>query len=148
MPILDENIICCQENLNKTIHFLTDALDSDQIHDLLTYDCFKIPTDSNECVEFDWSRSQPITKNEFRSQICFELGTFFFYQEQYDMAKEYFAKCRLTDISENNGFNDVNRKLLEIYINACHGSADIHKGSLLEQLNMSIVNQYLVSIKF
>lgn len=150
MTILDENFICSQENINKTIAFLVQALEWDKLPNLITYDCFKLLTDSNECVEFDWSKSQPITKNEFCTQISFELGTFFFHQEQYDLAKKYFSKCLdcFKSLSETNGFQDVDDKLLEIYINACHGSADIHKGSLLEQLNISIVNQYLVSFSY
>lgn len=147
MSVMDENIICCQENITKTITFLTEALEWDKIPDLLTYDCFKLLTDSYECVEFDWSKSHPISKSEFCTQISFELGTFFFHQEQYDLAKKYFSKCLqcFNTLTEINVFHDVDMKLLEIYINACHGSADIHKGSLLEQLSISIVNQYVVS---
>lgn len=149
MGLLDENIICSQENINKAVSFLIESLEWDSVPDLLTYDCFKLLTDPYEYVEFDWTQSQSISKTEFCTQISFELGTFFFYQEQYDLAKEYFSKCRqnFNNLLSKNGFQDVDEKLLEIYINACHGSAEIQNGTLLEQLNMSIVNQYLVSHK-
>lgn len=150
MSILDENIICSQENITKTVTFLTNALEWNTIPNLLTYDCFKLLTDSHECVEFDWSKSQPISRNEFCTQINFELGTFFFHQEQYSLAKQYFSKCLhcFNSLTGPSQFQNVNKELLEIYITACHGSAEIQKGTLLEQLNMSIVNQYLVSLKY
>ncbi|CAG9860087.1 unnamed protein product [Phyllotreta striolata] len=144
ISIADENIICCPENINKTVNFLTEALEWKLIPSLLTFDCFKLPTETNDCLEFDWSKSEELKKNEFCAQINYDLGIFFFYREQYDLAKKHFAKCfdLFTDIPDINGFYDVDRRMLELYIKACHGSADIQKGSLLEQLNNSIVHQY------
>ncbi|XP_074035699.1 integrator complex subunit 8 [Leptinotarsa decemlineata] len=141
----DESIICCPENINKTVNFLTDSLDWDIVPSLLTFDCFKLPTENNDCIEFDWSKSQELSKNEFNAQINYDLGVFFFYREQYDLAKKHFSKCLelFSDIPEINGFYDLDKNMLDVYIKACHGSADIQQGSLLEQLNSSIVNQYM-----
>nr|XP_023030206.1 integrator complex subunit 8 [Leptinotarsa decemlineata] len=142
----DESIICCPENINKTVNFLTDSLDWDIVPSLLTFDCFKLPTENNDCIEFDWSKSQELSKNEFNAQINYDLGVFFFYREQYDLAKKHFSKCLelFSDIPEINGFYDLDKNMLDVYIKACHGSADIQQGSLLEQLNSSIVNQYML----
>ncbi|KAG5899842.1 hypothetical protein JTB14_012313 [Gonioctena quinquepunctata] len=141
----DESIICCPENINKTVNFLTDSLDWDIIPDLLTFDCFKLPTESNDCIEFDWSKSQQLSKKEFNAQINYDLGVFFFYREQYDLAKKHFSKCveLFSDLPKIDGFYDVDKDMLPVYIKACHGSADIQKGNLLEQLNSCIVNQYM-----
>ncbi|KAJ8928547.1 hypothetical protein NQ314_018885 [Rhamnusium bicolor] len=145
MSTVDETIICSSENIKKTITFLTDALEWETIPDMLTFNCFKLPTESNDCIEFDWDKSQPISKNEFYAQINYDLGTFFFYQEEYDLAKKHFSKCLqcFVDMPEVNGFYDVDKRMLEVYIHACHGSQEMHKGNLLEQLNSSIVNQYM-----
>lgn len=144
ISIADEHIICCPENINKTVNFLTEALDWQLVPAVLTFDCFKLPTENNDCIEFDWSKSEELKRNEFCAQINYDLGVFFFYREQYDLAKKHFSKCfeLFADIPEINGFYDVDKKMLEVYIKACHGSADIQKGSLLEQLNVSVVNQY------
>ncbi|XP_072390138.1 integrator complex subunit 8 [Diabrotica undecimpunctata] len=140
----DESIICCPENINKTVNFLTEALEWQIIPSLLTFDCFKLPTESNDCIEFEWTKSEELKKNEFCAQINYDLGTFFFHREQYDLAKKHFSKCLelFADIPEINGFYDVDKQMLDVYIKACHGSADIQRGNLLEQLNNSVVNQY------
>ncbi|XP_056638700.1 integrator complex subunit 8 [Diorhabda sublineata] len=145
ISMADESIICCPENINKTVNFLTEALDWEIIPSLLTFDCFKLPTESNDCIEFDWSKSEELKKNEFCTQINYDLGVFFFYREQYDLAKKHFSECLnlFADIPKINGFYDVDKQMIDVYIKACHGSADIQKGNLLEQLNSSIVNQYM-----
>lgn len=146
MTPLDENIICSPENISKTINFLTSALEWDMVPEMLTFDCFKLLPESEECIAFDWDKSLTISKNEFCVQINYDLATFFFYQEQYDIAKTHFAKSLqcFENMPDSNGFHDVDKHMLEVYLNACQGSADIHQGSLLEQLNMSVVNQYMV----
>ncbi|CAH1117237.1 unnamed protein product [Phaedon cochleariae] len=145
ISIADESIICCPENINKTVNFLTDSLEWENIPSLLTFDCFKLPTESNDCIEFDWLKSEPLSKTEFSAQINYDLGVFFFYREEYDLAKKHFSNCSqlFKNIPNIHGFYDVEKEILDVYIRACHGSADNQKASLLEQLNCSIVNQYM-----
>ena len=113
---------------------------------MLTFDCFKLPTETND-LEFEWSSSQIISKEEFSAQVNYDLGTFFFYKEDYNLARDHFQKCLSSykSIHESNGFVTLNIHVLEVYVRACNGSTDGPKGNLLEQLNLSIVNQYMVS---
>lgn len=111
--------------------FLTKALDWESVPEMLTYDCFTLPTESNDAIEFDWSKSKAVSKNEFFSQVNYDLGTFFFYKEEYNLAKKHFSLCLdcFNDSTELNGFFEVDREMLEVYINACHGSKEMHKGT-------------------
>ncbi|XP_060527282.1 integrator complex subunit 8 isoform X2 [Cylas formicarius] len=145
MSPADENIICCHENIQKTLTFLIDALQWEDIPCMLTFDCFNTPTEQNDNIEFDWSKGQSITKEEFGAQISYDLGTFYFYQEDYNQAKEYFLKCLeyFNTLDKNNGFLNFDKAVLEVFVRACDPTVDTQKRSLLEQLSNSIVNQYM-----
>nr|CAI5853943.1 unnamed protein product [Callosobruchus analis] len=142
---LNENIICSAENISKTISFLVSSLSHSVVPQTLTFDCFPLPTESNDNVELDWSKSQQIEKDEFCAQINYDLGMYFFYREDYELARKHFSQCLyyFKEASVTSTFYEVDRETLEIYVKACQSSSDIHKGSLLEQLNFSIVNQYM-----
>lgn len=113
---------------------------------MLTFNCFKLPTEKND-LEFDWSSAQSISKEEFCAQLNYDLGTFFFYKEDYNLAREHFSNCLSSykAMKDNNGFVKFSKDVLEVYVRACSGPSDGSKGSLLEQLNLSVVNQYMVS---
>ncbi|XP_050296923.1 integrator complex subunit 8 [Anthonomus grandis grandis] len=145
MSLTDENIICCPENVKKTLNFLTDALQWEEIPCMLTFDCFKMPTEKNDTIEFDWGKATKVSKEEFYAQISYDLGTFFFYQENYESAKQYFSKClQFTEaVSNQSGFLALDRETLAQYVGACDPTMNIQSKSLLEQLNNSIVNQFM-----
>uniref|UniRef100_A0AAR5NXE3 INTS8 TPR repeats domain-containing protein n=1 Tax=Dendroctonus ponderosae TaxID=77166 RepID=A0AAR5NXE3_DENPD len=145
MSLRDENIICCPENIQKTISFLHESLQWEQMPKLLSFDCFQMPTETNDSIEFNWSKATLISRDEFCTQICYDLGTSFFYQEDYKAAKELFHKCQeyLNLVTQQNVFASFDKNSLQVYIKACDPSVDVHKKSLLEQLNNSIVNQFV-----
>nr|CAH7718702.1 unnamed protein product [Callosobruchus chinensis] len=142
---LNENIICSAENINRTISFLVSSLGHNVVPQTLTFDCFPLPTESNDNVELEWSKSQQIERDEFCAQINYDLGMYFFYREDYELARSHFSQCLyyFKEASVTSTFYEVDRQTLEIYVKACQSASDIHKGSLLEQLNFSIVNQYM-----
>ncbi|KAJ8912846.1 hypothetical protein NQ315_007978 [Exocentrus adspersus] len=141
---VDINFMCSPENIKKSVLFLTDAMNWEILPTILTFECFVLPTEANDFLQFQWDNCLSISKDEFCAQINFDLGTLFFYKEEYEQAKPYFSHCLecLTVTSKVNEFLDVDRQMLETYINACCGSPEISKRNLLEQLNLSIVNQY------
>lgn len=144
MYLSDESVICTPENVQKSITFLTQALQWEQIPFMLTFDCFQMPTEQNDSIEFHWSNGRTVTRQEFCAQICYDLGTFFFYREEYEAAKLHF---RQTDQYIQNGdqsshFITFDSKVLEVYMNACDPALESHQKTLLEQLNISIVNQF------
>ncbi|XP_066143354.1 integrator complex subunit 8 [Euwallacea fornicatus] len=145
MSPADESIICCPENIKKTIQFLTDALQWDEVPHMLTFECFQMPTEENDTIEFQWTKASVISREEFSAEICYDLGTFFYYREEYEAAKLHFFKCKsfLNSIVKISGFATIDGKVLEIYMKACDPAADVHKKGLLEQLNSSIVNQFV-----
>ncbi|XP_030752565.1 integrator complex subunit 8 [Sitophilus oryzae] len=145
MSPADENIICCPDNIKKTVTFLTDALQWEEIPLMLTYDCFNMPTETNEALQFEWTKGKKVSRDEFCAQICFDLATFFFYREEYDFAKQQFAQCLnfFNSIIGQNGFATIDTDLLNMYMRACDSTADLQNKSLTEQLNNSIVNQFV-----
>lgn len=64
MSPTDENIICCPDNVKKTIAFLTDALQWEEIPFMLTFECFKLPTEENETIEFEWNRGTIVSRSK------------------------------------------------------------------------------------
>lgn len=114
---------------------------------MLTFNCFKLPTETNN-LEFDWTFLQPISKEEFYAQINFELGTFFFHKEEYIMARQHFFQSlsNYKNIIKTTGFATLDPNVLQVYVQACSGPSEGSKDNLLEQLNYSVVNQYMVCI--
>ncbi|XP_076267977.1 integrator complex subunit 8 isoform X1 [Rhynchophorus ferrugineus] len=145
MSPADENIICCPENIEKTVTFLTDALQWEDIPPMLVCDCFNMPTETSEGLDFEWTKGEKVSREEFCAQICYDLGTCFFYREEYELAKQYFNKCynfyRL--VAHQNGFCSIDRSILEKYVQACDSTSDFGAKTLSEQLNNSVVNQFV-----
>uniref|UniRef100_A0AAR5P3A9 Uncharacterized protein n=2 Tax=Dendroctonus ponderosae TaxID=77166 RepID=A0AAR5P3A9_DENPD len=131
MSLRDENIICCPENIQKTISFLHESLQWEQMPKLLSFDCFQMPTETNDSIECKWSKATLISRDEFCAQICYDLGTSFFYQEDYKAAKELFHKCQEYSnlVTQQNMFASFDKNSLQVYIKACDPS--VHKKSLL-----------------
>lgn len=62
MSLRDENIICCPENIKKTISFLHESLQWERMPKLLSFDCFQMPTETNDSIEFNWNKATHISK--------------------------------------------------------------------------------------
>lgn len=150
MSTLEETIFCSQENIDKTLLFLNDCLSWTEIPGMLTFDCFQLPTETNDKCECDWTKVVDISKEELFAQINYDLATFYFYREDYILAKEKFAQCLkyYNSVENINGFLDLDEETLTVYVKACNCFVEGSKGNLLEQLNSSIVNQYKVSFVF
>lgn len=144
MYLSDESVICTPDNVQKSITFLTQALQWDQIPFMLTFDCFQMPTEQNDSIEFHWSNGRTVTKQEFCAQICYDLGTFFFYREEYEAAKLHFRQTYqyVQNGDRSSHFITFDSRVLEVYMNACDPTLESHQKTLLEQLNISIVNQF------
>ncbi|XP_031329451.1 integrator complex subunit 8-like [Photinus pyralis] len=146
----DDSIIHSPQNVQKSVCFLTDILAKGCVPHLITYDCFATLKEDSLLVENNWDRSTPISKDEFYAQISYDLAEFYFFKENYETATSYFNNCMqyYNSISHKTGFLNVNSKKLEGYCLACSCSATDTSLSLLQQLHMSTVNQYMVCILF
>ncbi|XP_044746312.1 integrator complex subunit 8 [Coccinella septempunctata] len=133
----EESVICTLENVNNTVKFLENSLEWDNIPRMPKLECFELPTEINENIKFDWSKSEIISREELVSQICYELGTYFFYREEYKSATERFQRCleSLKAIKSSNGFLNFDEEILEVYLKACCGPFD--------PFSSSIVNNYM-----
>ncbi|CAH0550288.1 unnamed protein product [Brassicogethes aeneus] len=145
MSTIEENIFCSPESIEKTISFLNNSLKWTDTLGMLTFDCFQLPTETIDKAECDWSKTLPISKEEFSAQVNYDLGTFYFYREEYLVAKEKFGSSLefYNAIEKKNGFMDFDKEVLDVYVRACNCFTEGAKGNLLEQLNSSIVNQYM-----
>ncbi|KAK9890977.1 hypothetical protein WA026_013315 [Henosepilachna vigintioctopunctata] len=133
----EESVICTLENVNNTISFLENCLNWEDVPNMLTFDSFELPTETNGNINLNWSNSEPISKEELVAQVCYELGTYFFYREDYNMATKRFLMCldAFKAIKNANGFVNFDKEILSVYIKSCCGPFD--------PLNVSIVNNYM-----
>lgn len=104
------------------------------------FECFELPTEINENINFDWSKSETISKEELIAQISYELGTYFFYREEYKLATERFHRCleSFNAVRQTNGFLNFEKEILDVYLKACCGPFD--------PFNSSLVNNYMVNL--
>lgn len=77
---------------------------------------------SHEEEDMDTSDSAPLTKviscQEIIGQICYDLGTLYFYKENIEKAKRLFEKCSGVQCP-NSSFYTVDKKRLSGYYTAC-----------------------------
>lgn len=137
-------MICSQENLDRSLSFLTQVLASDKLPKLLTMDCFLMLKESSNGVETDWSHSIAMSKEELQTQLHFDLGCFFFFKENYTVATTHFTRSKQAHRNLQNitGFATVDVEDLDGYILACTG-ADAQK-DLQQQFRTCIANHYMV----
>lgn len=140
-----ENLPCSPEGLDKSLKFLSDVLNNVNVPNLITFQCFVMPTEINSEIQFDWECSVSISKDEFHAQIYYDLAIYNFYKESYGIAKTYFLntlQC-LEAITECKGFSTVKSDALEGFLIACNAKAG-YKYNLTKQLKISILNQFMV----
>lgn len=142
---VEESILCSQENLSKSLSFLTNVLTWDSIPQLLTFDCFLMLKENSNEVQTDWTCAVPIPKEELQAQIHFDLGCFFFYKENYSLATIHFTQSRdmLRSLRDAVGFHTIEPEDLDGYIVACNGGET--PKNLHQQLRISVTNHYKVS---
>lgn len=140
---VEETLLCSPENLNKSLYFLNRALSWENIPKMLTFECFLMLKENSDNVETDWSHAIPISSGEFKAQIHYDLGTFFFYKENYKLATTHFVQCKqfLDAVKGDSGLITIDKDDLEGYLLACMGGS---KKNLLHQLRNSVASQYTV----
>lgn len=143
MNPMEESLFCSPEQLNRSLYFLNSALSWERIPKMLTFNCFLMLKENSSNVETDWSHSIPISNEEFKAQVHYDLGCFFFYKENYKLATKHFVECKefYKAIRESSGLISIDKEDLEGYILACVGGS---KKNLLHQLRNSVSNQYTV----
>lgn len=144
--LIDENLIFSQENMKKCEDFLNNILKSDKIPNMITFTCFPALTESSSNIEFKWSQSISISKEEFLSQIHYELAIYYFYREDYNQAKIHFTNSmeNYKNTYNNVGFLTISLPVLESYIVACDPQSNM-KNTLLHHLRISVATQFTVS---
>ncbi|XP_017782006.1 PREDICTED: integrator complex subunit 8 [Nicrophorus vespilloides] len=141
---MEENMMCTPENIEKSLNFLISALQWEHVPPMLGYNCFVLLTEGSRETQFEWNEAVPISKEEFKSQIHYDLGAFYFYKENYETAFKNFKQSvnYFKEIKDNKGFCSVDYDCLESYLFACNYSENSGNISLLQQMSNSIVNQY------
>lgn len=139
--------MCTPENLNRSLNFLNNTLSWEKIPKLLTFNCFVMLKENSSNAETDWNNAVPISNKEFKAQVHYDLGCFFFYKENYKLATAHFGQCKqfFYAIRDNTGLISVERDDLEGYVLACMGGS---RKSLLHQLRSSVSSQYTVNFVF
>lgn len=140
-------MICSQDNINKSLFFLSNSLTVDKLPKILTFDCFVMLKEDSKTIVSDWSQAVQISKEELQAQVHYDLGCFFFYKENYVVARAHFMESRtfFKQLTHTTGFADVDTEDLEGYIAACNmETADVHR-NLLHQMRASVTNHYMVS---
>lgn len=140
---MEESLLCSSENLNRSLYFLNRMLSWEKIPKLLTFNCFLMLKENSSNVETDWTHAISISNEEFKAQVHYDLGCFFFYKENYKLATAHFVECKqfFDAIRESTGLITIDRDDLEGYVLACMGGS---KKDLLHQLRNSVSSQYTV----
>lgn len=138
---IEESLLCSPDNLNRSLYFLNSALSWAKTPQMLTFECFLMLKENSSNAETDWANALRISDEEFKAQVHFDLGCFFFYKENYKLATTHFTQCKrfFYAIRESTGLISVDPEDLEGYILACLGGT---RKDLLHQLRSSISNQY------
>lgn len=103
-------------------------------------------TEDNTEIRNDWTHGLPVSKEEFSAQITYDLAVFYFFKENYEMATSYFTSCArfFKNVVNKTGFLSIDWNELQGYLLACNTTME-GTNNLLQQLHISIANQYMVS---
>lgn len=142
---MEESLICSSENINESLNFLNRVLSWEKIPKMLTFSCFLMLKENSSNAETDWAHAVPISKEEFKAQVHYDLGCYFFYKQNYKLATAHFVECKklFVAIKESTGLITVDKDDLEGYLLACMGGSN---KDLLHQLRNSVSSQYTVMI--
>ncbi|KAK2180481.1 hypothetical protein NP493_441g02001 [Ridgeia piscesae] len=83
---------------------------------------FGVPDEKTNTVEHNWKCGQLVSAAEITYLVCFDLGRFYFYQEDYGRAKEMFLRTQheLSQVKEPVSCSgSVDKGQLEGYCCAC-----------------------------
>lgn len=141
-----ENPAFTPEGVEKSLNFLINALNWDEMPNFVTINSFVMPTEINTELQFEWDNTIPIPKEEFQAQIHYDLATYYFFKENYDIAIPYFinATKHMNEVQQSIGFLTVKSSTLEGFLIASN-SKNGHRYSLTKQLKSSIVTHFVVS---
>lgn len=142
---VEESMICTPDNLNRSLCFLSQALSWERQPKMLTFDCFLMLKEDSNNAQMSWSSAVEIPMEEFKAQLHFDVGCFFFYKENYSLATTHFMQSKqfCESVRNSTGFLTVDSEDLEGYIIACSGKGS--QSNLLHQLRTSITNHYTAS---
>lgn len=147
MSLIDESQIFTHDNIKKSLDFLNLVLTWKTLPNMLTFDCFLVLTENNSNIEFDWSKVVPVSKDEYFSQIHYEVAMYYFFKEDYEQATAHFINSM--ECYKNNrdisGFMTFSLPTLESYLVACNTQTNNSKNTLLHQLRISVAFQFTVS---
>lgn len=145
MTPMEENYFCSEENIDKSVAFLNGALTWKEIPLMLSFDCFVMLTEEAEDIEHNWMQAHYISRNEFSAQINYELGCFYFYKENYDLARVHLQNAVEfhNQIIEKVGFCNLKMDILEGYSLACKSHVGDKNRDLLHAFSICIANQYM-----
>ncbi|GJQ85413.1 hypothetical protein Trydic_g23844 [Trypoxylus dichotomus] len=145
MSPMEENYFCSDENIDKSLAFLNNALTWKDIPLMLSFDSFVTLTENDEDIEHDWKQAHYVSRNEFSAQINYELGCFHFYRENYDVAKAHFQNTMefYNQIINRIGFANLKMENLDGYLLACKTQPDANNRNLLHAFSVCVANQYM-----
>ncbi|KAI0221717.1 Integrator complex subunit 8 [Lamellibrachia satsuma] len=101
---------------------------------------FGVPDEKTNAVEHDWTCGLLVSAAEITYLVCFDLGRFYFYQEDYARAKEMFLRTQheLRQVKDPV-LCSVNKEQLEGYCCACGAvtAASLASTGLLARMELS-----------
>lgn len=112
---------------------------------MLSYDCFPCLKEDSTDIKMNWSAAIPISREELLCQLHFDLGSFYFYKENYELATGHFVECKglIEKVKKGTFCNGLDEADLEGYLVACSAGVTA-KPSLLQQMRICITNHYTV----
>nr|XP_022899838.1 integrator complex subunit 8 [Onthophagus taurus] len=142
---MEENYFCTEENIQRCIQFLVESLSWEKSPPMLNYECFVMLSEDTDDIEHTWDQAEQISKYEYDAQIHYELGCFFFYKENYDLAKNHFKSAMdcYRFVKTSTGFMYFNVEELQGYLMACQASPEESNKNLLHLFSICVANHYM-----
>lgn len=145
---IDEVFLVTPELTLASVNFLTAILSLNRTPRLLTFDTFVMLNEDTRTVEQEWHKSVELSRYEFESQLHYDLACYYFHRENYEHAKQHFVKCSecfySLDADAEFQYASFDVNCLNGFLCACNVPVDGYVPGLLQQMNASVANQYMV----
>lgn len=142
----DEVLRLLEKQAPESVAVLQKALQAQPAnYSVPTFNTFQPLTEDSNDVEMLWENCEPISLEEFRSQLHFDLGVYFIFRQEHEMARQNFSACDdlFSKCLRPSVYCSVSRPKLDGYRIACGVYSPPAQTSLLCQFHASIKQQYM-----
>ncbi|XP_015607164.1 integrator complex subunit 8 [Cephus cinctus] len=145
--VSDEIIRKLEAHVSNALNVLNAVLQSNDLKPkVLSFDTFQMLTEDSTEVKQNWEKMIPITVEEFKCQIHYDIAVFHLLREEYQTAKHHICQARDLFLTLNKTepllYCTVKKEFLDGCCLACEVPIEEIQPSLTQQLHRAIRDQY------